>query len=113
MFQVTHNIPLLSDIFDEKRFRSGDITTKYLPETYPEGFMGNRVDMQSWQSRVFAGAKLTNNDQLRLIAITGALQARRVACGQMFTNQHRQKTADHGECHRSRFASCRSILANV
>jgi len=37
---VTHNIPLLRDIVDEKRFRSGNITTKYLPETYPEGFMG-------------------------------------------------------------------------
>uniref|UniRef100_A0A915A7R3 Propionyl-CoA carboxylase alpha chain, mitochondrial n=1 Tax=Parascaris univalens TaxID=6257 RepID=A0A915A7R3_PARUN len=36
----THNIPLLRDIIEEKRFRKGDITTKYLPETYPEGFMG-------------------------------------------------------------------------
>ena len=34
---VTHNIPLLRDIVDEKRFRRGDITTKYLPETYPQG----------------------------------------------------------------------------
>lgn len=35
-----HNIPLLRDIVEEKRFRAGDITTKYLPETYPDGFTG-------------------------------------------------------------------------
>lgn len=38
---VTHNIPLLRDIMEEKRMRSGDITTKYLYETYPDGFKGN------------------------------------------------------------------------
>lgn len=37
---VTHNIPLLRDIITEKRFVSGDITTKYLQETYPDGFKG-------------------------------------------------------------------------
>lgn len=35
---VTNNIPLLRDICQEKRFREGNITTKYLPEVYPEGF---------------------------------------------------------------------------
>jgi hypothetical protein len=38
--QLTHNIPLLRDIVDEDLFRRGDITTKYLPQTYPEGFKG-------------------------------------------------------------------------
>jgi propionyl-CoA carboxylase alpha chain len=37
---VTNNIPLLRDIVEEKRFRSGNITTKYLFETYPDGFKG-------------------------------------------------------------------------
>ena len=37
---VTHNIPLLRDIFTEKRYRSGDITTAYLPTVYPDGFSG-------------------------------------------------------------------------
>lgn len=37
---VTHNIPLLRDIITEKRFVSGDISTKYLTETYPDGFKG-------------------------------------------------------------------------
>lgn len=37
---VTHNIPLLRDVVTEHRFLSGDITTKYLMETYPDGFAG-------------------------------------------------------------------------
>lgn len=38
---VNHNISLLRDVITEKRFVSGDITTKYLPEVYPDGFQGN------------------------------------------------------------------------
>ena len=37
---VTHNIPLLRDVITEKRFVKGDISTKYLQETYPDGFKG-------------------------------------------------------------------------
>uniref|UniRef100_A0AC34QI81 Propionyl-CoA carboxylase alpha chain, mitochondrial n=1 Tax=Panagrolaimus sp. JU765 TaxID=591449 RepID=A0AC34QI81_9BILA len=73
---VTHNIPLLRDIVDEKRFRSGNITTKYLPETYPEGFLG---------------ASLNADEESRLIAISAALNARKVARARTYTNQSRQK----------------------
>lgn len=37
---VTHNVPLLRDVITEERFVSGNISTKYLPETYPDGFKG-------------------------------------------------------------------------
>lgn len=40
---VTHNIPLLRDVITEKRFVKGDISTKYLPETYPDGFKGKTL----------------------------------------------------------------------
>ena len=59
---VTHNIPLLRDIICEKRFRSGNITTKYLPETYPDGFLG---------------VKLSESEELYLAAVAVTLQARR------------------------------------
>ena len=39
---VTHNIPLLRDILLEDKFLKGDFTTNYLPETYPDGFQGER-----------------------------------------------------------------------
>jgi len=31
---------LLRDVITEDRFVSGDVSTKYLPETYPDGFKG-------------------------------------------------------------------------
>ncbi|VDD87329.1 unnamed protein product [Enterobius vermicularis] len=68
-----HNIPLLRDIVEEKRFRAGDITTKYLPETYPDGFTGR------------------NNKETHIVALSAALQARKSARSQQFLNQSRQK----------------------
>lgn len=37
---LRHNICLLRDVIDEKIYRSGDLTTNYLTEQYPEGFKG-------------------------------------------------------------------------
>ena len=72
---VTHNIPLLRDIVEEDRFRRGDITTKYLTEVYPEGFQG---------------ATLSADEERAIIAVSGALNARKVARAQQYTNQSRQ-----------------------
>uniref|UniRef100_A0AC35TKJ8 Propionyl-CoA carboxylase alpha chain, mitochondrial n=1 Tax=Rhabditophanes sp. KR3021 TaxID=114890 RepID=A0AC35TKJ8_9BILA len=68
---VTHNISLHRDIIDEKKFRAGDITTKYLDETYPEGFKG---------------AQLNPKEQTHLAALSGALYAKKDARAQMFEN---------------------------
>lgn len=73
---VTHNISLLRDVVNEKRFRSGNITTKYLPETYPEGFLG---------------ASLNPEEESRLIALVAALNARKIARARHYTNQSRQQ----------------------
>ncbi|WP_300395273.1 acetyl/propionyl/methylcrotonyl-CoA carboxylase subunit alpha [Henriciella sp.] len=37
---IQDNIPFVAAVMDEERFRSGDITTKYIPEQFPEGFNG-------------------------------------------------------------------------
>lgn len=37
---VKHNIPLLRDIIRQPKFLSGEITTNFLQETYPDGFHG-------------------------------------------------------------------------
>ncbi|CAI4228728.1 unnamed protein product [Auanema sp. JU1783] len=74
---VTHNIPLLRDVCHEKRFRDGNITTKYLPETYPDGFQG---------------ATLNTSEQRSVIALASALNARKLARAKKFLNQTRQKT---------------------
>ncbi|MET0183711.1 MAG: acetyl/propionyl/methylcrotonyl-CoA carboxylase subunit alpha [Caulobacterales bacterium] len=37
---IQDNIPFLGAVMDEKRFRSGDITTAYIKDEFPEGFSG-------------------------------------------------------------------------
>jgi propionyl-CoA carboxylase alpha chain len=41
---VTNNISLLRDIVTEDKFVKGDISTKYLYETYPQGFKGKQMN---------------------------------------------------------------------
>ena len=35
---VRHNIPFLRELCDHEKFISGDITTKFIEEEYPNGF---------------------------------------------------------------------------
>jgi propionyl-CoA carboxylase alpha chain len=37
---IQDNIPFCAAVMDEKRFRSGDITTAYIKDEFPEGFQG-------------------------------------------------------------------------
>jgi len=69
---VINNIPMLRDIVIEKRFRSGNITTKYLPETYPDGFKG---------------VILSERETCQLAAIAAALYARLKERSYKFKNQ--------------------------
>jgi acetyl/propionyl-CoA carboxylase alpha subunit len=62
---VTHNIPLLRDIITEKRFVSGDITTKYLPQVYPEGFKGKQLKDSERESLVALAACVAVKSALR------------------------------------------------
>jgi propionyl-CoA carboxylase alpha chain len=59
---VTHNVPLLRDVITEKRFVAGDISTKYLPQVYPDGFKGKT---------------LTESEERHLLAIAGCIVAKR------------------------------------
>lgn len=62
---VTHNIPLLRDVITEKRFVKGDISTKYLPETYPDGFKGKVLSMPQEQSLMAIACCVHAKEDLR------------------------------------------------
>ncbi|OUC42861.1 Carbamoyl-phosphate synthase L chain, ATP binding domain protein [Trichinella nativa] len=64
---VTNNIPLLRDIMSEERYRSGNITTKYLFETYPEGFHGVRLNDEETRSIAAVAAALFTHHRHRAI----------------------------------------------
>ncbi|VDL83551.1 unnamed protein product, partial [Nippostrongylus brasiliensis] len=74
---VTNNIPLLRDICQEERFRTGNITTKYLTETYPEGFQGATLDQKEEET---------------VIGIASALNARKLARANRYLNHTRQSS---------------------
>ncbi|THD27400.1 Propionyl-CoA carboxylase alpha chain [Fasciola hepatica] len=62
---VTHNIPLLRDIITERRFVSGDISTKYLMETYPDGFKGKALTPNEFHTLYAVGSSVHVKNLLR------------------------------------------------
>ena len=38
-----NNIPLLRDIITHPKYQSGNISTKFMPQVYPDGFHGPAV----------------------------------------------------------------------
>ena len=63
---VTHNIPLLRDILTEPTFLSGTFTTNYLPETYPEGFQGAKLNQNEMDLLVATASGFYLMEQARL-----------------------------------------------
>uniref|UniRef100_A0A8C3A7S3 Propionyl-CoA carboxylase alpha chain, mitochondrial n=1 Tax=Cyclopterus lumpus TaxID=8103 RepID=A0A8C3A7S3_CYCLU len=62
---VTHNISLLREIITHPRFISGDISTNFLPEVYPDGFKGHQLEADSRRELLAAAAALHITAQLR------------------------------------------------
>lgn len=58
---VTNNIALLRDVITEKKFVSGDITTNYLSEVYPDGFKG---------------VQLSDMERQHMVAVAGIIHAK-------------------------------------
>ncbi|MBI4047790.1 MAG: acetyl/propionyl-CoA carboxylase subunit alpha, partial [Devosia nanyangense] len=44
---VGHNLPFLSTVMGQQRFREGRLTTGYIAEEFPEGFHGAKLDDQT------------------------------------------------------------------
>lgn len=62
---VTHNIPLLRDVITEERFVSGNYSTKYLQETYPEGFKGKTLTDRQENNMTAIAAVIHAKEELR------------------------------------------------
>ncbi|XP_027035101.1 propionyl-CoA carboxylase alpha chain, mitochondrial [Tachysurus fulvidraco] len=62
---VTHNIPLLREIIVHPRFISGEISTNFLPEVYPEGFKGHPLTASERRELLAAASALYVASQLR------------------------------------------------
>ncbi len=73
---VTNNIPLLRDIITEEKFVSGKITTKYLYETYPDGFKGKT---------------LKHKELIELVGLSAAVYAKNAIRSSQFLNSKSEK----------------------
>lgn len=62
---VAHNIPLLREIITHPRFISGDISTNFLPEVYPDGFRGHQLGVDERRELLALAAALFITAQLR------------------------------------------------
>lgn len=71
---VTHNIPLLREIITHPRFISGDISTNFLPEVYPDGFKGHQLDVEKRRELLASAAALYITAHLRSQEVLGSLR---------------------------------------
>ena len=68
-----HNIDFLSAIMQHKRFRSGELTTGFIAEEYPDGFEGAPASPQLTQVLVAVGGVIATADADRARRIEGQL----------------------------------------
>jgi propionyl-CoA carboxylase alpha chain len=70
---IGHNLPFLSAVMQHDRFRSGNITTAYIAEEFPDGFHGVEPDAAS--ARVLAALATLVNQVLqeRAVQISGTI----------------------------------------
>ncbi len=71
-----HNVDFLSAIMQHDRFRSGELTTGFIAEEYPDGFEGAPAsdELLRQLAALFAGAEFTQ--QVRARHISGQLNSR-------------------------------------
>ena len=62
---VTNNIPLLRDIITEDHFVRGDISTKYLPKIYPDGFKGKQLNVEQANNLIAMAAVVYSKEIIR------------------------------------------------
>ncbi len=70
---IGHNLPFLSAVMDHPRFASGNITTGFIEEEYPDGFSGVEPDDDTTRMLAAVAAVMNMISQLRRTRISGAL----------------------------------------
>jgi propionyl-CoA carboxylase alpha chain len=70
---IGHNLPFLSAVMNQKRFRSGKLTTAYIAEEFPNGFCGVEPGEDAVRTLVAVAAYINMRVQKRAALISGAL----------------------------------------
>ncbi|MGB7268320.1 MAG: acetyl/propionyl/methylcrotonyl-CoA carboxylase subunit alpha [Albidovulum sp.] len=70
---IGHNLPFCSAVMDHPRFVSGNITTAFIDEEYPDGFAGAVLDDAVLRRIAAATAAMNRVAEIRRTRITGTL----------------------------------------
>ena len=70
---IGHNLPFLSAVMDHPRFVSGDITTAFIAEEYPEGFDGVDLPGDALHKVAAAAAAMFRVAEIRRARISGRM----------------------------------------
>ncbi|MEM7214894.1 MAG: acetyl/propionyl/methylcrotonyl-CoA carboxylase subunit alpha [Pseudomonadota bacterium] len=70
---IGHNLPFLSAVMDHGKFCSGDMTTAFIAEEWPEGFDGVSIEQDNKAKLAAAASVLNMIAELRRTRLSGAL----------------------------------------
>jgi propionyl-CoA carboxylase alpha chain len=70
---IGHNLPFLAAVFDHEKFTSGNMTTAFIEEEYPEGFEGVTLDTSTLERIAAACAAMHRVGEIRRSRISGRM----------------------------------------
>ncbi|NEX45611.1 acetyl-CoA carboxylase biotin carboxylase subunit [Pseudotabrizicola algicola] len=70
---IGHNLPFCSAVMDHPRFTSGNITTAFIAEEFPEGFHGVTLDDTALRRVAAAAAAMNRVAEIRRTKISGTM----------------------------------------
>lgn len=76
---IGHNLPFLSAVMGQERFRSGKLTTAYIAEEFPDGFSGVAPDVGDARKLAVIAVLVNQALEERATWISGTLSKRRRA----------------------------------
>ena len=96
---IGHNLPFCAAVMDHPRFASGEITTAFIAEEFPDGFKGATLDPSTLRRVAAAAAAMNRVAEIRRTRISGTMDnhTRRVGDEWVVTLQ--------GEAHAVRIAA--------
>lgn len=68
---VTHNVAFLRSLCDHPRYISGDMSTAFIPQEYPQGFKGHQLSLIDKEMLVAAGVEVFYKTVLTQSSISG------------------------------------------
>ncbi|KQO83728.1 acetyl/propionyl/methylcrotonyl-CoA carboxylase subunit alpha [Rhizobium sp. Leaf262] len=78
---IGHNLPFLSTVMQNQRFRSGNLTTGFIAEEFPEGFTSVEPDAERARKLAAIAALIHHRVQTRATQISGTIGNHRRVVG--------------------------------